>query len=83
MSGAALGFHEGQRRELVAFDGIGVTAADFAPFLAIARRGTARQPFTAPAGQDRKAADQAYQKAEFERSIKYCRETLGLGLKST
>ena len=60
-----------------------VTAADFAPFLAIARRGTARQPFTAPAGQDRKAADQAYQKAEFERSIKYCRETLGLGLKST
>lgn len=58
-----------------------VKAQDFARFLALAKRGTPRQPFSVPAGQDKKAADQAYQKAEFEQSIKYCKEMLGLGLK--
>lgn len=58
-----------------------VKAQDFARFLALARSGTPRQPFSIPAGQDKKTADQAYQKAELEQSIKYCKETLGLGLK--
>jgi hypothetical protein len=30
---------------------------------------------------DRKLAEQEYQKAELERSLKYCREVLGLGVK--
>jgi 3-oxoisoapionate decarboxylase len=55
-------------------------APAFARFLAIARQGKARPTFEPPAGQDRAAADQAYQKGEIERSIKYCKEKLGLGM---
>lgn len=53
-------------------------AKDFARFLALARRGKPREP-QRPQGRD---AEQAYQKAELERSLRYCRETLGLGLKA-
>lgn len=56
-------------------------AADFARFVAMARQGKARPAWKPPEGQDRKAAEQEYQKAELERSVKYCRETIGLGLK--
>lgn len=56
-------------------------AADFARFLALAKKGKPRPPYEYPAGQDRQAAEQEYQKAEVERSIRYCRETLGLGEK--
>ena len=38
--------------------------------------------YRAPAGVDKKVAEQEYQKAEITRSIKYLRETLGLGLKA-
>jgi sugar phosphate isomerase/epimerase len=56
-------------------------AADMAGFLALARKGRRIEPFAPPAGGDRKAADQAYQLAELERSIRHCREVLGLGLR--
>jgi sugar phosphate isomerase/epimerase len=59
-----------------------VLAKDFAPFLALARKGHAIDTFKAPAGVDRKVAEQDYQKAELERSVRYCREALGLGLKT-
>ena len=53
----------------------------FAHFLALAKQGTPRPTFQAPAGEDRKTAEQAYQKGEIERSLNYCRNVLGLGLK--
>ena len=56
-------------------------ASEFAPFMALARKGTPRPTFNPPANQDRKVAEQEYQKREVERSIRYCKETLGLGEK--
>lgn len=55
--------------------------ADFAKFVALAKRG---KPFTTvknPEGKDRTETNQLSQKAEIERSIKYCQQVLGLGLK--
>jgi sugar phosphate isomerase/epimerase len=52
-------------------------ASDFAKFLAIAKRG---KPLESHKSPDNKA-EQEYQKTELERSLKYCKETLGLGLK--
>ncbi len=49
---------------------------DFARFLALAKRGKAIPSFK-PEG-DRKKAEQDYQKAELERSLKYCREVIGV-----
>lgn len=57
-------------------------AADLARFLALAKRGKRIEPFKAPAGVDRTKADQDYQRGEVERSIKHCREVLGLGLRA-
>ncbi len=54
-------------------------AEPFAHFLALARNGTARQTFKAPDGVDKTKAEQDYERGEIERSIKYCRNTLGLG----
>jgi len=59
-----------------------VRAYEFTRFVALAKRGRPREPFRVPEGKDRKTAEQEYQKAELERSIKYCKEVLGLGLKS-
>ena len=53
----------------------------FAHFLALAKQGTPRPTFQAPAGEDRTLAEQAYQKGEIERSLTYCRNVLGLGFK--
>ena len=55
-------------------------AAPFARFVALARQGKPREAFRAPDGADKRAAEQAYQRGEIERSLKYCRETLGLGM---
>lgn len=52
-------------------------AADFAMFMAMAKRGKFIPPHRSPD----KTAEQEYQKAEVERSMKYCRETLELGMK--
>ncbi len=57
-------------------------AADLARFMALAKKGKRIEPFKAPAGAARAEADQAYQRGEIERSIKYCREVLGLGLRA-
>ena len=57
-------------------------AVDFAKFIALAKRG---KPFTTvknPEGKDRNETEQLGQKAEIERSIRYCQQVLGLGLKS-
>jgi sugar phosphate isomerase/epimerase len=52
-------------------------ASDFAAFIALAKRGKALEPHRSP---DQRA-EQAYQREELERSIRYCREVLGLGCK--
>jgi sugar phosphate isomerase/epimerase len=58
------------------------SARSFARWLAIAKRGNPRSPNKTPEGIDPKVAEQNYQKGEVERSIKFCKESLGLGLKS-
>lgn len=58
-----------------------IPAPDFAKFVALAKKG---KPFTTvknPEGKDRTETNQLSQKAEIERSIKYCQQVLGLGLK--
>jgi sugar phosphate isomerase/epimerase len=57
-------------------------AADFARFLALAKKGKPRDAWSPPAGVDRKQAEQAYQKEDLERSIMYCKEKLGLGVRT-
>lgn len=53
-----------------------VRTHEFARFLALAKRGQPRRPGRLRGGN----AGQAFQKAELERSIRYCREILGLGV---
>ena len=53
-----------------------IRPAEFAAFLALAKKGKAIPSFQ-PQG-DKKKAEQDYQKAELERSLKYCREVLGI-----
>lgn len=50
----------------------------FARFVALAKAGTPRPTFQPPPGEDRRRAEQEYQRGELERSLKYCREVLGL-----
>jgi hypothetical protein len=52
-------------------------ARDFAQFLALAKRGKAIPPHKSADA----TAEQEYQKGELERSIRYCKEVLGLGLR--
>ena len=52
-------------------------ARDFARFVALAKRGKALPPHKSANDQE----EREYQKGELERSIKYCKEVLGLGLK--
>jgi hypothetical protein len=52
-------------------------AAELAAFLALARHG---KPLPSHRSADAKE-EQEYQKGELERSIRYCKEVLGLGLK--
>jgi sugar phosphate isomerase/epimerase len=51
-------------------------------FEALAKRGKSIPGFKAPEGVDKKKAEQDYQKGELERSIKYLREVVGLGMKA-
>ena len=53
-------------------------AKDFAKFIALAKTGKAIPPHHSPDN----ATEQEYQKGEIERSLKYCKEALGLGLKT-
>jgi sugar phosphate isomerase/epimerase len=56
-------------------------AKDFARFVALAKQGKPRAAWSPPPGIDRKQAEQQYQQDEVARSIKYCKGTLGLGLR--
>jgi hypothetical protein len=58
-----------------------IRAKEFLGFTTMAGSGKPREPFRVPEGKDRRQAEQEFQKAELERSIRYCREMLGLGLK--
>ena len=55
---------------------------EFARFLKLVKAGSARRPFKASKGRDAMPAEQKFQKAELERSVRYCKEALGLGLKT-
>jgi sugar phosphate isomerase/epimerase len=57
-------------------------AKDFAKFVALAKKGKPRDTWKAPAGVPRDQAEQEYQKNEIEKSLRYCKQELGLGLKS-
>lgn len=50
-------------------------AAEFSQFLALARRGRALEPHRSPNPE----AERRYQRDELERSLAYCRNTLGIG----
>jgi len=56
-------------------------ASDLAKFIRLARKGKAIPPYQAPPGKDRKQAEKDYQQEQIEKSIRYCKEELGLGLK--
>lgn len=56
-------------------------ASDLAAFLALSRTGRPIGPFTAPTGEGRRQAEQDYQLAELDRSIRHCRDVLGLGMR--
>ena len=58
-------------------------AVDYAAFLAAVARGRPLEPFTPPQGVDREEAQREYQLAELARSIRHCRDVLGLGLRHT
>lgn len=53
-------------------------ASDFAKFVALAKRGKAIPPHRSPDAK----AEQEYQKGELEESIRYCKGTLGLGVRA-
>jgi sugar phosphate isomerase/epimerase len=59
-----------------------VRAREFARFLAFAKRGQPKASFAVPAGRDRGEYEKEFAQAELERSLRYCRDVLGLGLKS-
>ena len=50
-----------------------VTEGDIAPFVAMAKRGRKLDSFKAPEGPNKKSAEIAYHKGEFERSVKWLR----------
>ena len=60
-----------------------IRADDFSRFLLLSKKGKELKPFSPPKGVDRKKAQQDYQLAELERSLKFCRNELGLGRKSS
>jgi sugar phosphate isomerase/epimerase len=57
-------------------------AHEFARFIAFAKRGKPCQPYQVPAGKDKREYDKEFQKADLEKSLRYCKEVLGLGLKT-
>ncbi len=59
-----------------------VRAGEFARFLNLAKAGKPIPSWQPAPGEDRKTAEPAYQQAELERSLAYCRHTLGMGRRS-
>lgn len=58
------------------------TDADRARIMALAQQGHAIEPFKAAAGDQKVKSEQAYQREQIERSLRYCKQELGLGLKA-
>ncbi len=58
-----------------------IRAVEYSRWLNMAERGYEVPPFTPAEGVDRQQASQQYQLAELDRSIRYSKEVLGLGLK--
>jgi len=58
-----------------------MAASDLARFVALAKKGSKIEPFKAPPGVERTKAEQDYQREQVERSIRYCKQALGLGLR--
>jgi sugar phosphate isomerase/epimerase len=56
-------------------------AAEFAGFLVLARQGRPIDPYRPPAAGDAAEAERRYQLDELARSIRHCRDVLGLGLR--
>lgn len=56
---------------------------DFIGFLDLVRRGTFRSPFHPLSSVSALKEEQEFQKSELERSIRYCREVLGLGVRQS
>jgi sugar phosphate isomerase/epimerase len=54
-------------------------ASEFARFVAMAERGKPYTPPPPPEAPTREESSQLFQKSELERSLRYCREILGLG----
>ncbi|MFN7928682.1 MAG: sugar phosphate isomerase/epimerase [Blastocatellia bacterium] len=59
-----------------------VRPREFAKYVQMARSGKERPAYVMPRGEAGKPELQAYQKSELEKSLKYCKEVLGIGLKS-
>jgi len=55
---------------------------EFARFLKLTKAGSPRRAFRVSKRRDAKLAEQKWQQAELERSIRYCKDALGLGLKA-
>lgn len=56
-------------------------ASELARFLALAQGNEPVAPFQKPAGAEGRKAEQDYQLGDIERSLKYCKEVLGLGIR--
>lgn len=59
-----------------------IRPAEFTRFLNLSKKGKPIPSWQPAPGEDRKTAEPAYQKAELERSLAWCRQTLGLGRRS-
>jgi len=76
----------GFNREFALFDSAfwkgyeSITAAELSPLLKLARKGKPVAPWKKPEGIEGAKAEQAFQKLQVERSLRYCKEVLGLGL---
>lgn len=57
-----------------------ISASGFSRFISLSRKGKKIKPFTVKPGKDPQKAKQEYQVAELERSLKYCKNVLGIGL---
>ncbi len=59
-----------------------IRAVEYSRWLDMANKGYAVPAFSPGENEDRQKATQAFQMAELERSIRYCKDVLGLGLKA-
>lgn len=57
-----------------------ISASGFSRFISLSRKGKKIEPYATQAGKDPQKAKQEYQLAELERSFKYCKNILGIGL---